>query len=358
MKGAECRRLWEVEALRDGRLSGDLAKRSVEHRERCDTCATHAHRLERLAETLRESAPKALDRVALLRLRHRVLEDADSALAKSSPRIVPAKWLGYGLGLALVAAGALVVARRAQPDSDAALAESARTHARTGVVLRTVGEPTWSESHAPGVRRFVLSSGTLELAIVHSPGDERVIVQVPDGTIEDQGTKFSVSVASGHTSSLRVTEGAIVFQRTEGTAVRVSAGQVWVPAPAVVNETDAPLVTRSEPPVQAAPAPRALAALEPAAEITAEPTRTTSPRPRTLRSEAFPMVRTAPSPVRAPSGALDESATLAEDLAYLRIVALRQEGREGEATLAAKDYIRRFPAGFRRVEAERIAVPR
>ena len=49
------------------------------------------------------------------------------------------------------------------------------------------------------------------------------------------------------------------------------------------------------------------------------------------------------------------SSGLEEDLAYLRVIALVREGRREEARLAAKDYLRRFPQGFRRVEVERIA---
>ena len=39
-----------------------------------------------------------------------------------------------------------------------------------------------------------------------------------------------------------------------------------------------------------------------------------------------------------------------EDLAYLRIVALRREGRSDEARVAAAEYLHAFPGGFRRPE--------
>ena len=41
-----------------------------------------------------------------------------------------------------------------------------------------------------------------------------------------------------------------------------------------------------------------------------------------------------------------------EDLAYLKILALVREKRKEEAALAAKEYLRRFPAGFRRPKIE------
>jgi hypothetical protein len=44
-----------------------------------------------------------------------------------------------------------------------------------------------------------------------------------------------------------------------------------------------------------------------------------------------------------------------EDIAYLQVIALMRDGRREEARLAAKNYLRRFPNGFRRVEVEAIA---
>jgi hypothetical protein len=45
-----------------------------------------------------------------------------------------------------------------------------------------------------------------------------------------------------------------------------------------------------------------------------------------------------------------------EDLAYLQILALLEEGRKEEAVLAARSYLARFPEGFRRPEVRPIAL--
>jgi hypothetical protein len=51
----------------------------------------------------------------------------------------------------------------------------------------------------------------------------------------------------------------------------------------------------------------------------------------------------------------DPTGTLpAEDESYLRIVALLREHRPEEARMAAMEYLRRFPDGFRRAEVERL----
>jgi hypothetical protein len=44
-----------------------------------------------------------------------------------------------------------------------------------------------------------------------------------------------------------------------------------------------------------------------------------------------------------------------EDGAYLRVLRLLRSGREDEARAAAKDYLRRFPTGFRREEMQQLA---
>jgi outer membrane protein assembly factor BamD (BamD/ComL family) len=45
----------------------------------------------------------------------------------------------------------------------------------------------------------------------------------------------------------------------------------------------------------------------------------------------------------------------AEDAAYLRVIALQRAGSAVDMKEAAEDYLRRYPAGFRRSEVERLA---
>jgi hypothetical protein len=196
------------------------------------------------------------------------------------------------------------------------------------VIIEAIGETAWRERSSLGSRRFVLDSGTLRLAIARSPGDQPVVVEVPDGELEDEGTTFSVSVAAGRTVSIRVEAGAVVFRQKTGTLLRVPAGESWTDARARATSPPAPPSAPSaEPIVRDPPAPVAPTRAKRAARVT--------------KDAADPGSR----------GTLEAE----EDLQYLRIVALGQEGRDGEAALAAKDYLRHFPLGFRRVEVEEIA---
>jgi TolA-binding protein len=45
----------------------------------------------------------------------------------------------------------------------------------------------------------------------------------------------------------------------------------------------------------------------------------------------------------------------AEDAAYLRVIALQRSGDAGDMTQAAQEYLRRYPAGFRRAEIEKLS---
>jgi outer membrane protein assembly factor BamD (BamD/ComL family) len=45
----------------------------------------------------------------------------------------------------------------------------------------------------------------------------------------------------------------------------------------------------------------------------------------------------------------------AEDAAYLRVIALQRCGDRAGLTEAAGDYLRRYPAGFRRTEVEAVS---
>jgi hypothetical protein len=45
----------------------------------------------------------------------------------------------------------------------------------------------------------------------------------------------------------------------------------------------------------------------------------------------------------------------AEDAAYLRVIALQRAGDKPAMEHAALEYLRRYPSGFRRAEAERLS---
>jgi hypothetical protein len=119
-----------------------------------------------------------------------------------------------------------------------------------------------------------------------------------------------------------------------GDALRLTAGTRWERA----SDEPAPTSDDARPSGSAA-----------AAQVASTPAPTSSASVSTGAGSAITL---APAASATPS---PNDASAAEDAAYLRIIALLHEGREAEAKAAARDYLRRFPEGFRSVEAAKIA---
>ncbi len=199
----------------------------------------------------------------------------------------------------------------------------------------------WDEHLASGVHRMRLEEGTLSIHVARSAGEPRLIVEVPDGEIRDIGTRFTVTVADGRTRAIRVQEGAVEFLRRHGSLVEVKAGAAWLGAapeapvtPSASGEIAAP---NTAPPERSARQGGATTA-----------TKETPQRPR----GGAPSESTGKS---SPSEVSQNDDHTGEDLQYLHVLALVREGRVEEARLAAQDYLRRFPHGFRRIEVEEVA---
>jgi hypothetical protein len=306
MSGRSCRRLWEVEAARDGRLSGAALASFLEHASRCTDCSREHQALEELAAALARSSTST-DEVAHRRAREELLERAAAG--------------SYGMGstsrwwrLLVAAAAALVLL------SAIALGLH-RSHDAATYVAEVAPSPgaRWSRQILKGAEQLTLSDGALTLTVRRAADAHHVSLRVPDGVIEDIGTVFRVTVRGGRTMEILVTEGAVVFRRPGAPPLLVSSPSTWAPP----EEPPRPQARPPEPPnahADVAPTPQSTSAA-----------RSTAPRRPSNQSvpSAFPAD---------------------EDFAYLRIVALRREGRTDEARLAAAEYLRSFPHGFRRVE--------
>ena len=99
MTPVACPRLFEVEALRDGRLVGAELKSFERHLATCGDCAREAALCERLAQALRANALGSADELRVRRERTRLLSAFDRSLTMGHAR--------FGAGHALVALGAV-----------------------------------------------------------------------------------------------------------------------------------------------------------------------------------------------------------------------------------------------------------
>lgn len=304
-----CARRWEVEAAKDGRLSGDAKASLDRHVEACDVCRNERTRLEGLARALRDIEVPEVNDVGVRRLRQRVLQHADAQLAgRSIPPSASRRLRLLVPAVALVGVIACWFSWRAlaRPPS------LAPAVAKTVVDAKGEADTRWTMKTDGDIETIELSDGVLRLRVSRPPNGRRVIVRVPDGEIEDLGTVFHVVVRDGATQRVGVDEGRVAIRLTDRAPITLGSEQSWERPPAT-----------------------------PAAVIGST---STSP----LASSA-PLRRTPSSaPVSPPSA--DE-----EDTAYLEVLRLVREHRDTEAKTKAREYLRRFPDGFRREEMGRIA---
>jgi hypothetical protein len=350
-----CGRSFQVEALRDGRLGGAERKSFERHLAACALCAREAAALEELAAAARAARDdgRGDDELRVWRERTRLLAAFDRALVSSARggRIAGAsrrRWLVPAT--VAVLAAALVVIWRGRPAIEPAPAAQASVQADAAA--------TWSRRRGGGGREEItLRQGTLRIHVEHAAverGEPPLLVLLPDGELEDVGTTFTVSADDAHTSRVAVADGRVVLRLRGRPGVDIGAGDVWSPAPPPAAPVAPPAPATTERaagehrPARPARAPRASAS------------------PPADAPDALVEFRAASAALRAGDNRRAASAfarfveehardPMAEDAAYLRLIALQRMGAGTETKRAAEEYLRRFPTGFRRAEVERLA---
>ena len=201
------------------------------------------------------------------------------------------------------------------------------------------GGARWSTYRDGVVERVDLLDGSLAIRMSAPSGGRRVVVRVPDGEIEDIGTVFHVTVANGRTSRVHVDEGRVIVPIGAAAPILLGAGERAGTSGEV---------------------PRGRGAIH----FTASTARRLGDRDgvRGSLSSLPPSVENigAAGRPKAPESAPLPSASdgAEEDRACFQVVRLLREGRGDEAKAAARDYVRRFPSGFRRAEMERVVSDR
>lgn len=378
MKTNLCPRLFEVEALRDGRLTGVERSSFERHLTTCATCSREEAELEALARSLRAHAPNELDELHLRRERTRLLAafDRDAVNLRPTPK---AGRRTFALAVSAALAATLLVfwkIRSSQPASKGADA-----------VIRPNDGAQWSRRIEGDREQIHLRKGALWIQVRHSFRERSLIVLLPDGELEDTGTTFAVSVADGRTVRVTVEEGSVALRIRGRAPIAISAGQEWAEAPpglgaSTTAATSSAHFPAGEPNARAesadassssSPASRAPTSVHSLQSTTAPsggPTSTVSApvasAARATQREAADEFREAVLTLRRGDNA-DAALKFAriasrhprdshaEDAAYLRVIALRRAGDDNGMKDAAADYLRRYPNGFRRSEIETIS---
>jgi len=363
MTSSICPRLFEVEALRDGRLAGSERSSFERHLLNCAACSRETEALDALGQALRASSPANVDELHLRRERTRLLAAFDrNQVGPSEPRLGRRALVAFSVAVALVVGS--VMLWRLEPSAE----HAAATVAATDTSIHADSAARWSRHTQGGRDLVVLQQGSLWIRVRQAPGTPAFAVVLPDGELEDIGTTFSVAVTDGHTERVQVEEGTVLLKLRGRPPIALGAGQTWqASAPPAPGSAIAP--------TKAPPQPQEPAASAAAATVASAPT---APGPTPGATSAVPAASSGPSRAasdefRAALGAFNAGQTRdaahkflsfaeqhpadprAEDAAYLRVLALERAGDVSGRRAAARAYLRRYPAGFRRAEVERLA---
>jgi hypothetical protein len=353
MSGAthpRCPRLFEVEASRDGRLSGVELARFRTHLGACADCAREARELDALSEALREPPGSSTsDELRIRRERTRLLAAFDGTLVPATPPRGAGRLGFVAVAVAALCAIAVVSALiRGKHGAASAVAAAPPSHPDP-VTVAADSRARFTRHTEARVEKVTLESGALSIHVARALSPRRLLVVLPDGELEDVGTTFSVSADGGHTTRVTVQEGSIVLRLRGNPTIVLAAGDVWTRPPPPV----APSIPASSAPALPAPHHRE-----------EKPVVAAAPSKPTLDSAAG--FRAAMTEFN--GGHYAEAARLfdafvtgnpgdshAEDAAYLRVLALQHVGASGTTRQAARDYLLRYPEGFRRAEVEVLA---
>jgi ferric-dicitrate binding protein FerR (iron transport regulator) len=367
---ATCPRLFEVEALRDGRLTGAEVTRFQSHVRTCAACAQEMRALAELGDALRSIPPSPeAHELHVRRERTRLLAAFDASLVPAPGRSRPKLWLGAVAVLVLIMALLALRLRPSPPVTPvAASLESVKVQA---------AETTkWSRRAENQLETITLETGTLSIRVDHRSPHRRLLVLLPDGELEDIGTTFSVSAAAGQTTRVTVQDGAVILRLRGAPALTLRAGDSWIPAPAPATTTSSASPAPARP-VLAVPSAKPAASAGPP-----KPAASVAPAPTIAAPRATSALVAVPAAAHRPDPAADFRTAMsaftggdnarasslfdtflsqhprdsrAEDAAYLRVLALQRAGNLGATKRAAAEYLKRYPHGFRHAEVERLS---
>ena len=361
---AGCGRLWQAAAFVDGRLEGSDGAAFSRHTETCRDCSRElwfVERLGALAASLPEPRTSELER---RRLRHDILRRADALITGAQPERSPAArvlgWGAPGVMAACAMLGAVVwwgLSGGPDPATPAGPAELARASGPGALATRLHGSSAGEAASA--------TRGEPDAAGAPSAADRDATAE--SMTARDGRRTEVAALAPGEAPSRAHTRAR---DRGEATSPRnpEPAPSRPTPSPGALSQRDVsqrdvslPALSRRSAPSGPALSRRAAAAVDSqqaaAADDSASDASLDAGAQLARAVGAFSRgdYRLAESELRRFEASFPDDAR-AEDAAFLRAICRQRLGDRNGARQVAGEYLRRFPAGFRRQEARAIAV--
>ncbi|HWA75024.1 MAG TPA: FecR domain-containing protein [Polyangiaceae bacterium] len=386
MTAKGCARAWQAEAVLDGVLSRADASSFERHVAICSECAGERQALLRLGAVARRLPSLDVSPLRRRALHNELLRRANELSTGVAPKRFARLWVVVPVVVCALAALCAVWLRPLHPTASVAPPTyrlSAGANAR------------WRVADAGRSLKLELQTGVITIVVNKLESGQRFAVALPDGELEVRGTRFTVECDAHHTRRITVAEGRVAVRLRGQAALSLGAGEAWSreatramvapgPASSVAVET-----ARSEA-VPREPASKSSRAVERGASGTAvKPSAAVLARnrapsaPASSASERAAPVEAAPSPAASAAREFAEAMAVfsrgdfgtaerlfaafearyprsphVEDMLFLKALGRSRRGDVSGARSLALEYLRRFPGGFRSVEAQRLAAPR
>jgi hypothetical protein len=349
MTAPQCQRKWEVEAVRDDRLRGKDRDSALRHRAICAECSREDRKLVVLRHDMSCLPELARDPMTARRSRQRLIATLnrfilEPPISESSRRAAFARAIAIA---AVVVGGFAIGPNGTQTGATKALGSVVEVRAEAGA--------RWSERTSREIDQVNLSEGAAAFT-VHPHKLRSVVIQLPDGEVEDIGTVFEIRVSEQHTRRISVSRGRISVRLRGRPAFTLGAGETWEPESAAPKDTETQNQTvRASAALSSTPS---LAAVTTASGVASRSSKV-AVRPRVLVGhEKGSKLASLPEGSRPEPRIQNSGLDGAEDDAYLQILKSLNRQSYVEVRALAKDYLLRFPNGFRRVEVLNIAMRR
>ena len=333
LRRESCPRRWEVSAAHDGRLLQKDLESMNRHVSSCNDCLRERGRIETLAQGLRHLPALPDDLLAARRMRQRLLAEVNGMIVAPAPRRPRWRWAAASALVVGVAASLLLRHRAPTPSTLLPSVVAARPDVNADAIpveVTASAGSIWQKRLLADELHIDLSVGEIVAKIGPRKPGQRVRIQLPDGWIEDLGTTLSVRVEDGQMASVRVSEGRVLLQLRGRESHELNAGESWERS----LDGEPPML----PHASAAPVRLGSKGAKAVSAIASNPAPPTNPVSTGTKAADAPQV-----PAVA-AGAIARE----EDELYLHIVALARAHQVSEARAAAKEYLARFPNGFRR----------
>ena len=261
------------------------------------------------------------------------------------------------LGAASVAGAASIIVARRPPARPVAVSAAPLGAPRCEVMANE--RALWRTRVEGTTRRVDVADGIATFVVGPVVAPQRAVIHLPDGEIEAATSQLTVDVALGRTRTIRVLEGRVVLRPHDEDPVTLTVGEVW-PRPAAAT---------------AARLSEAGPALEPAGSVAANVSAVATPVPppasgggkagaRRARLASATFDEAIGSFVHASYGQADRELrdfiadfpddSRCEDAAFLSTVARWRMGDAQGARARAASYLKAYPHGLRRAEAQQI----